>query len=184
MAEFSGGCQCGAVRYRTSKGLENPHLCHYRMCQKASGNLFAALASLPKSQIYWTRGSPARWRSSANVDRGFCSKCGTPPFYDDICSDDIAITIGSLDQRVDVKPVSHDGIEGRMPWFADLNDSVDKGETETAVQAEWAAAIKSSNTSIPMSIPKSGQNSRQHRQRPKPRHIVWSPRTLEAYQYM
>ncbi len=149
MAGLSGGCQCGAVRYRTSVALENPHLCHCRMCQKASGNLFTALASLPKSEIQWTRGSAARWRSSAHVERGFCSKCGTPLFYDDIGSDDIAITIGSLDQPVDVKPVSHDGIEGRMPWFAELNNLVDKGETATADQAEWAGAIRSSNNQHP-----------------------------------
>ena len=119
------------------------------MCQKASGNLFAALASVAKSEIHWTRGSAARWLSSANVERGFCGKCGTPLFYDDIGSGDIAITIGSLDQPAKFKPVSHDGIEGRMPWFDELNDVVDKGETATVNQAEWAAAIKSSNNQHP-----------------------------------
>lgn len=31
----SGGCQCGAVRYRLHEPLSNPHICHCRMCQKA-----------------------------------------------------------------------------------------------------------------------------------------------------
>ncbi|MGG2476082.1 GFA family protein, partial [Rhizobium sp. BR5] len=39
------GCQCGAVRYRIEGGLRYPHLCHCRMCQKASGNYFMPLAA-------------------------------------------------------------------------------------------------------------------------------------------
>jgi hypothetical protein len=38
MAGYSGGCQCGAVRYRAAGAIGYPHLCHCRMCQKASGN--------------------------------------------------------------------------------------------------------------------------------------------------
>ena len=39
---MSGGCQCGAVRFRvTSFGRSS--VCHCRMCQKATGGLFAAL---------------------------------------------------------------------------------------------------------------------------------------------
>ena len=40
----SGGCQCGAIRYKIAGELGYPHICHCRMCQKASGNLFMALA--------------------------------------------------------------------------------------------------------------------------------------------
>ncbi len=36
----SGGCQCGAIRYRIAGELGYPHICHCRMCQKASGNFF------------------------------------------------------------------------------------------------------------------------------------------------
>ena len=31
----TGGCQCGAVRYRATAMLDNAHVCHCRMCQKA-----------------------------------------------------------------------------------------------------------------------------------------------------
>ncbi|RVQ04591.1 GFA family protein, partial [Sinorhizobium meliloti] len=30
---FTGGCQCGAVRYRAEGTLGDPHICHCRMCQ-------------------------------------------------------------------------------------------------------------------------------------------------------
>lgn len=145
----TGGCQCGAVRYRSTAVLDNAHLCHCRMCQKAVGNIFAALVGAPKNALEWTRGSAARWRSSAHVDRGFCAACGTPLFYDDETSDRIALTIGSLDDPAAFMPVTHDGTEGRMPWFALLADVPDHGETEQESQAEWAAAIRASSRQHP-----------------------------------
>ena len=145
----SGGCQCGAVRYQTTKILNNAHLCHCRMCQKAVGNVFSALVSVPKAAFRWTRGTPSSWRSSEHVDRGFCKCCGTPLFYDDISCDTIAVTIGSLDHPEHFVPVSHDGIEGRMPWFERIPDFPDRGPTDQPAQEEWAAAIKASNRQHP-----------------------------------
>ena len=41
------------------------------MCQKAYGNYFAALVAVQRSDLRWTKGEPAIFRSSAVVDRGF-----------------------------------------------------------------------------------------------------------------
>jgi hypothetical protein len=147
--QITGGCQCGAVRYRSSAVMDNAHLCHCRMCQKAVGNVFAALVATPKDDFSWSRGTPTRWRSSANVERGFCGICGTPLFYDDITSDGIAVTIGSLDDPAAFPPLTHDGIEGRIYWLQSLNDVPDFGETDQLSQAQWAAAIKTSNRQHP-----------------------------------
>ena len=46
----TGGCQCGALRYRATAMLDNSHLCHCRMCQKATGNIFSALVAAPASR--------------------------------------------------------------------------------------------------------------------------------------
>lgn len=145
----TGGCQCGAIRYRSEAVMDNAHLCHCRMCQKAVGNLFASLVAVPKDAFAWSRGTPASWRSSANVERGFCGQCGTPLFYNDVTSDRISVTIGSLDNPANFRPVSHDGIEGRMPWFNALTEVPDFGETEMPSQAEWAADIRASNRQHP-----------------------------------
>ena len=45
-ALHTGGCQCGAVRYAAYAPLNHSHFWHCRMCQKAVGNLFAALAGV------------------------------------------------------------------------------------------------------------------------------------------
>ena len=80
--EASGGCQCGAVRYHVTAMMDNAHVCHCRMCQKAVGGPFASLAAAPRAALTWTRGTPAVFHSSAQVARGFCRDCGTPLFYD------------------------------------------------------------------------------------------------------
>lgn len=67
--DASGGCQCGAVRYRVSAVLDTSHICHCRMCQKAAGNFFIALIGVPRDAIVWTRGMPATFNSSDKAAR-------------------------------------------------------------------------------------------------------------------
>ena len=145
----TGGCQCGAVRYRASAMLDNAHLCHCRMCQKAVGNLFAALVAAPKDALVWTRGSPSVFMSSQHVERGFCSACGTPLFYNDVTGNRINLTIGSLDNPQAFPPKGSTGSEGMLPWFKTLPEIKDYGATEAGDQASWAAAIKSTNHQHP-----------------------------------
>ena len=51
MTILSGGCQCGAVRYKAEIQPETAHLCHCRMCQKAAGNYFMPLASAVRASF-------------------------------------------------------------------------------------------------------------------------------------
>lgn len=149
--EVSGGCQCGAVRYHATEMLDNAHLCHCRMCQKAMGNVFAALVAAPKAAVTWTRGTPARFRSSENVDRGFCQNCGTPLFYETLDNDRINFTIGSLDHPELFPPRENDGNEGRVPWFEAIVSLPSGGDTGSRNEddARWAAAIAASNRQHP-----------------------------------
>lgn len=121
-APLTGGCQCGAVRYRVSSTPESPHLCHCRMCQKASGNYFMPLAFAPSDTLTMTRGEPAWFKSSDPVRRGICAQCGTPLFFDTLQSDGLAFTLGSLDDPALLPPVTNDGREGMVPFFHDLPD--------------------------------------------------------------
>ena len=119
---LTGGCQCGAVRYAITGPPERVHLCHCRMCQKAVGGPFAALAPIRRSDFAWTRGQPASFASSSLAHRDFCARCGTPLTfrYDD--SETISVTIGSLDRPQAVPPVRHYGIEGRVAWLDRIGD--------------------------------------------------------------
>jgi len=88
----SGGCQCGAVRFRVSQ-FGRSSICHCRMCQKAFGSFFAALVTA--RDLEWTRGAPKRFASSNLARRGFCAECGTPLTYE--YDGDIEIAVGALD---------------------------------------------------------------------------------------
>jgi hypothetical protein len=100
-AFHSGGCQCGAVRFRASR-FGRSSLCHCRMCQKAFGSIFGILVTA--HDLEWTRGRPAHFRSSNVARRGFCRDCGTPLTFEyDGFPPELAV--GAFDDPVVVAPV-------------------------------------------------------------------------------
>ncbi len=116
-AVATGGCQCGAVRYALHAEPANS-ICHCRMCQKAVGGPFAALAQIEFADITWTRGAPTLFASSSMAYRGFCPACGTPLTYQN--ERGIEVTIGSLDNPAVAAPVEQVGAEARLPWLDGL----------------------------------------------------------------
>jgi hypothetical protein len=110
----TGGCQCGAVRYRVMQPLGSAGICHCRMCQRAAGNVFAPLVTA--RGVEW-QGRPARWASSDIAERGFCARCGTPLFLADMGSDEVELMIGTLDDPAAAAPDHHYGVESRVPWL-------------------------------------------------------------------
>ncbi len=70
--EYSGGCQCGAIRFQVRGALTDSSICHCRMCQKAFGAYYAPLVSVRGVQFSWTRGQPRYFQSSNVVRRGLC----------------------------------------------------------------------------------------------------------------
>jgi hypothetical protein len=117
---FTGGCQCGAVRYRFSAEPARRSVCHCRMCQKAVGNIFAPLAGGSLDTLRWTRGQPKIFRSSEIAERGFCADCGTPLTYRDLREERIFVMIACFDDPAALAPSVHVGIEGKVPWFDTL----------------------------------------------------------------
>ena len=110
-ARLTGGCQCGAVRYRLEAEPTGANVCHCRMCQKASGGPFMAFAGVRFDELVWTRGAPRVFASSALAERGFCADCGTPLTYRLLDRDRISVTIGSLDRPSAVAPEMQYGAE-------------------------------------------------------------------------
>ncbi|GGE18681.1 aldehyde-activating protein [Aureimonas endophytica] len=113
---YTGGCQCGAVRFRIEGALGRASICHCRMCQKAFGNLFAPLVNVGK--VVWTREEPARFQSSNHVRRGFCPTCGTPLTYE--APDGMALAIGAFDDPTGIAPEIQFGTEAELPYVAGL----------------------------------------------------------------
>ncbi|WP_265515582.1 GFA family protein [Nitratireductor luteus] len=120
---FTGGCQCGAVRFRVEGALRNASICHCRMCQKAFGNFYAPLVSVRDAKLTWTRGEPKRYQSSNHVKRGFCDACGTPLTFEapNESHDGVALAIGAFDHPEELAPQIQWGIEGKLPYVDELH---------------------------------------------------------------
>ena len=112
----SGGCQCGAVRFRASK-FGRSSICHCRMCQKAFGGFFGALVTA--HDLEWTRGKPAYFRSSNVARRGFCRDCGTPLTFEyDGFSPELAV--GIFDDPAVAAPVIQVNPADKVAFFGGL----------------------------------------------------------------
>ncbi len=144
----SGGCQCGKIRFVAHSLLDNSHVCHCRMCQKAFGNFFAALVGVPLVDFAWTRGAPAVFKSSEFVERGFCADCGSPLFFRHARNKHISMSIGSFDQPAAIPLEFQLGMENRLPQVDQLADLKDYGTTEDA-DPEGTPTIKASNRQHP-----------------------------------
>ena len=118
---YSGGCQCGAVRFHVDGKLGAASVCHCRMCQKAFGNFYAPLVSVHRdSRLVWTRGEPKRFRSSNFGLRGFCGDCGTPLTYE--APDGVALAIAAFDEPEEIAPTMQWGLEGKLPYVDSIHE--------------------------------------------------------------
>lgn len=142
---ITGGCQCGAVRYAAHEPLHRVHYCHCRMCQRAMGNLFAALAGVHKDRLVWTKGQPKYFASSSLADRGFCGQCGTPLTFAYRDAARLYVTIGSLDHPEQVVPERHYGIESQLPWLH-IRDELPREATEDNEKLRAMAVFQAGTT--------------------------------------
>lgn len=144
----TGGCQCGAVRYEMYVAPQNSHVCHCRMCQRATGGVFAALAGAPKAEFAWTKGAPTFYASSNLAKRGFCAICGTPlSFAYDIPEARIYVTTGSLDDPNSAPIVMQYGVESRLAWVKFCEDVKSERTGESADAAAFFATMQVNQSS-------------------------------------
>jgi len=145
---WSGGCQCGAVRYRFNEKPAGAHVCHCRMCQKAFGAFYAPLVGGKKETFEVTRGAIAVFQSSDLVERGFCRDCGTPLTFRYLEGKHVSVSIGSLDDPGEFPPIDQHGVEGRYPFVNGIGHLPDRPTTEDEDPA-GSASIAASNHQHP-----------------------------------
>lgn len=133
----TGGCQCGAIRFRVSGPLKDSSICHCRMCQKAFGAYYAPLVSVRGTDFEWTRGTRKIFRSSSVVSRGFCADCGTPLTYE--APDGMAVTAGAFDDPAALPPVTQFGTEGKIAFVDHLHELPGHPTEEDLEQAPFLA---------------------------------------------
>ena len=115
---WTGGCHCGAIRYSfESDPLWKCH-CHCGSCQRLTGAGFATWVGFSAGAFQWTAGQPLFYRSSSEVEIGFCGNCGSTMTFHRV--HEASAALGSLDHPKSV-PVGPDDdhvfTEDQVPWL-------------------------------------------------------------------
>jgi hypothetical protein len=115
---WTGGCLCGAVRYRAEADPMRAVICHCAICRRVSGAPMLCFVHFPVGAFTWISGAPTRYRSSANAERGFCPDCGsTLTMHESVLADRVQVTLGSLDNPERIRPDDHVWTRQQLPWL-------------------------------------------------------------------
>ena len=124
-AGATGGCQCGAVRYRLLGPPVALYACHCRLCQQQSASAFgmsllverdAIAFSGAELRVYLTSGSSGRPKHCA-----FCGECGTRLYHTGAGARSVlSIKAGSLDDTSGLAPTCHLWTRSAQPWVEPL----------------------------------------------------------------
>ena len=122
---WTGGCLCGAVRFRSESEPSWVAHCHCEMCRRHFGGVMGSFVGFPEGTIEWLGETRSRYRSSDTVHRGFCPRCGSTLTFERDALVDIAV--GALDdperltpgQTPDADPRDecHIYTESQIPWL-------------------------------------------------------------------
>jgi hypothetical protein len=116
---YSGGCLCGAVRYQLSGPVSNLCFCHCATCRRATGAPMVPWGTFAREAVRVTHGRLSEYRSSAQVWRGFCARCGTSLTYrHEARAGEIDVTLATLDDPTWLAPQMHVWVKDRLPWLA------------------------------------------------------------------
>ncbi len=126
-----GSCLCGSVRYEVdASGGELGH-CHCRMCQKFHGAPFGTYLEVARPAFHWVSGREwlSEFRSSTNVTRSFCSRCGTPLLFDKDGNDTVDVIAATLDEKPEARVTYEIWTSSRADWLH-TGDSLQSHSTE------------------------------------------------------
>ncbi len=124
--EATGGCLCGAVRYRVQGPPLSTIYCHCNSCRKHTGAPVVALAGYRRDQVTYLSGAPRLYESSPGVGRAFCGECGTPMTWEGDGGEDgplVEFLISTMDNPDAFPPECHIHHQERLTWF-ETSDSL------------------------------------------------------------
>ena len=151
----TGGCQCGAIRYRLLQAPVAIYACHCRLCQQQSASAFGMSMLVKRDAIEFSGAQPRVYLTSGSTGRrkhcAFCSECGTRLYHTgDGARAILSIKAGSLDDTSILAPTCHLWTGSAQPWVAPLlKDAVcfeQEPDSEEALRAQLRAAAAGAST--------------------------------------
>lgn len=118
---WSGGCLCGAIRYRCTGSPISMGLCQCERCQRQSGSAFLIATVFERDAVTFTAGTPRVYTAGPpgeQLGRHFCATCGsalmiTLDRYPGIRS----IMGGTLDDKSRLRPDFSLWCSSAQPWL-------------------------------------------------------------------
>ncbi|HHC29400.1 MAG TPA: GFA family protein [Rhodobacterales bacterium] len=115
-----GSCLCGDITFRVTGAPFDPAACHCSMCRKTSGHVWAA-AIVADEGLEIT--GPLRWyQSSPQARRGFCARCGSSLFWQQVGSGFTDFALGAVDGPTGLHLGRHIYTESKGDYY-DIPDS-------------------------------------------------------------
>ncbi|MDA0997590.1 MAG: GFA family protein [Proteobacteria bacterium] len=126
---FTGGCECGAVRYRVLSTPAVVYACHCTICQTQSGSAFAMAMRIPFESFEMTRGTMKSFQRKADSGQtftnSFCPDCGTRIHHrSEKRPDQLSLKPGTLDDTRWLRPTHHVFQRSALPWVVIPNDAL------------------------------------------------------------
>ena len=115
---LTGSCLCGSVKYSISAEITHAENCHCSMCRKAHGAAFSTNALVPTAALSIVGAENlSSYRSSANREKLFCSKCGSQLFIKRLnAPEGTVVTLGTLNEDPLLKPSRNVFVGSKAPW--------------------------------------------------------------------
>jgi hypothetical protein len=119
---LTGGCQCGAVRYRITGWPLTLYCCHCSECQRQSASAFGMSMRVARADVEIDPDALSFWiRDAGKITEAygrFCPDCGVRIMHDRPDSEAVTIKAGTLDDRSWLRPVGHIWTASAQPWVA------------------------------------------------------------------
>ena len=137
--EATGGCLCGAVRFRVTAEPLVAYYCHCTMCQKNTSGPFVTTATIPIEAFAFTKSEPNAYESSLGFLRLYCGTCGTPLGMQAKDGPKLTtIRLGCLDDPNAIKPEFHIYTSTQVGW-CEIADGLPRyPESAPEVDRLWA----------------------------------------------
>ncbi len=118
---FTGGCLCGAIRYRVSAPIAELRACHCLDCQKTSGAGGSVNAVVQRKDFIIVQGKPKQYACKAasgrTLLRHFCGDCGSPIYSQrESTPERIVVRAGGLDDSSAMKITANIWTRTARPW--------------------------------------------------------------------
>lgn len=117
---MTGGCMCGAVRYRISEKPIVTGLCHCNRCRPQSGSAFSTIIII-KRATFTLEGETTVFEdigaSGMRVGRRSCAQCGSPLTTEaDVAPSMMFVKVGGIDNNERFQPAIELFVGRRRPW--------------------------------------------------------------------